>query len=181
MNKQELRQSIAAEKKQYTKEAFDEWSALIRKQIENLDVFRKSQTILLYHSLPDEVQTSEMLDHWSKEKCCLLPQIQGEELLLKKYEGENNLQKGTLGILEPTGMIFTKIEEIDLVIVPGVAFDRNCNRLGRGKGYYDRLLSHCQSITIGICFDFQIVPEVPVNAYDIALNQVITPSARYHR
>ena len=86
-----------------------------------------------------------------------------------------DLAIGAYGIEEPTGALFTDYATIDLVIVPGVAFDRDGNRLGRGKGYYDRLLPRIPSAyKVGICFPFQIVEEVPAEPFDIRMDEIIT-------
>ena len=69
--------------------------------------------------------------------------------------------------------------EIDLIIVPGVAFDAQCHRLGRGRGFYDRLLSSLHAPKIGICFDFQLVPSVPVESFDHPMDHVVTETKVY--
>lgn len=90
-----------------------------------------------------------------KEKI-LLPVVIGNDLELRVYTSPADLAIGAYGIEEPTGALFTDYATIDLVIVPGVAFDRDGNRLGRGKGYYDRLLPRIPSAyKVGICFPFQ--------------------------
>lgn len=78
------------------------------------------------------------------------------------------------GIAEPTGTLFTDYPSIDLAIIPGVAFDRHGHRLGRGKGYYDKLLPQISATKIGICFPFQIIDEVPTDHFDIRMSSVIT-------
>ena len=172
--KQQLRQYIKEQKKRYSPEQLTDWSLAIQHKIEATDLFLQAHTILLYHSMPDEVQTSGMLNIWQQNKRCLLPLIQGDSLIIKEYVGEQNLQKGAMGIFEPTGEAFTDYEAIDLVIVPGMAFDRKGNRLGRGKGYYDRLLPSIPAPFIGICFQFQYVESVPVETSDIPMLHVIT-------
>ena len=113
-------------------------SAEIFAALETHPAFRAANIILLYHSLPDEVDTHD-------------------------------------GIEEPTGTLFTDYAAIDFIAVPGVAFDRNGNRLGRGKGYYDRLLPRIPSAyKAGICFPFQLVEEVPAEPFDIRMDEVIT-------
>ena len=82
---------------------------------------------------------------------------------------------GIYGIAEPTGEIFTDYAAIEFIVVPGVAFDAKGNRLGRGKGYYDRLLPRIPSAyKAGICFPFQLVEEVPAESFDIRMDIIIT-------
>jgi 5-formyltetrahydrofolate cyclo-ligase len=89
----------------------------------------------------------------------------------------NDLRPGLLGIREPTEHCEAiALKRLDLVLVPGVAFDARGRRLGRGKGYYDRLLSDVRGVRCGVAFDEQIVPEVPVGPRDALLNCVVTPS-----
>lgn len=76
--------------------------------------------------------------------------------------------------MEPTGELFTDYDLIDVAIVPGMAFDREGHRLGRGKGYYDRFLAQLPHIyKIGICFPFQLVDKVPADVHDILMDEVI--------
>ena len=91
------------------------------------------------------------------------------------YAGKESLKTGVFGILEPSEDCEAVPEsEIDLIIVPGVAFDRQLNRMGRGKGYYDRLLSTLQAPKIGICFDFQLQDTVPTESFDKKMDMIIT-------
>ena len=96
----------------------------------------------------------------------------------RRYTGPRDLQEGAYGIQEPVGSPFTDYAQIDLALIPGVAFDADGHRLGRGRGYYDRFLaSHLSPLTshllIGVCFDFQKVDAVPYDANDIPVNMVI--------
>lgn len=84
------------------------------------------------------------------------------------------MKKGSFGIDEPTGETVTDLSAIDIAIIPGVGFDKQGNRLGRGKGYYDRLLPKLQSYNIGICFSFQVIPAVPVEPFDHPMDEVWT-------
>ena len=143
-------------------------------KLENHPAFRQAHTILLYYSLPDEVQTHEFVERWSREKQIILPVVKGDELELRQYTGPQDLQKGSFGIEEPTGELYDTPEQIELTIVPGVSFDRNGNRLGRGKGYYDRALARLQSYRIGVCFQFQLLPHNPVEATDLPMDEVWT-------
>lgn len=130
---------------------------------------------MLYHSLKDEVDTHAFIRKWSREKRILLPVVTGDDLELRLYTGPEDLTIGAYGIEEPTGALFTDYSTIDLIVVPGVAFDRDGNRLGRGKGYYDRLLPRIPSAyKIGICFPFQVVDEVPAEPFDIRMDEIIS-------
>ena len=150
-------------------------SAEILTALEAHPAFRAASTILLYHSLPDEVDTHSFIRKWSAKKQILLPVVTGDDLELRVYTGPGDLATGAYGIEEPTGALFTDYDAIDFIVVPGVAFDRNGNRLGRGKGYYDRLLPRIPSAyKAGICFPFQIVEEVPAETFDIHMDEVIT-------
>ena len=137
--------------------------------------FLKAKTVLLYHSLNDEVDTHQFVEEWSKKKQLLLPVVVGEELVLRHFQNVDELKIGSFGIAEPTGPLFTDYDQIDFVAVPGMAFDKNGHRLGRGKGFYDRLLPQLtNAYKAGICFPHQIVDEVPVEPTDITMDGIIT-------
>lgn len=103
----------------------------------------------------------------------LLPTVEGDDLSLHIYEGDHKLDIGmAYGIQESQGPLFTNYSSIDLAIIPGMAFTREGARLGRGKGYYDRLLQHLHCPLIGIAFPFQILPYIPTEPHDIAMNEV---------
>ena len=86
-----------------------------------------------------------------------------------------DLQAGAFGILEPTGKLFTDYEKIDVVVVPGMAFDKEGHRLGRGKGYYDRFLAKIRNTyKIGLCFPWQLVDNVPTDEHDILMDEIMT-------
>ena len=149
-------------------------SAEILAALEAHPAFRAANTLFIYHSLPDEVDTHEFVQKWSEKKTILLPVVVGDELEIRKYTGPEDLATSSYGIEEPIGEVFTDYSSIDLIAVPGVAFDNNGNRLGRGKGYYDRLIPHIPSAyKIGICFPFQIVEEVPAEPFDIRMDEII--------
>lgn len=150
-------------------------SANILAALEAHPAFRAANTVLLYHSLKDEVDTHAFVRKWSSRKQVLLPVVVGEDLELRKYTGPEDMAIGAYGIEEPTGELFTDYAAIDFIAVPGVAFDRKGNRLGRGKGYYDRLLPRIPSaFKAGICFPFQLVEEVPAESFDIRMDIIIT-------
>ncbi len=145
------------------------------KRLEETELFRQASCIALYYSIPGEVQTAAFLEKWFEKKQILLPLIVSDDLRLLPYKGKDNLRLGVFGIPEPIDIETTVTEsDVNLIIVPGVAFDRQLNRMGRGKGYYDRLLSTIQAPKIGICFDFQMQESIPVEPFDKKMDMVIT-------
>lgn len=133
-----------------------------------------AKKILLYYSLPDEISTIKFLSK-IQDKEFFLPKVKGENLDILPYH-KNQLETGAFNIKEPTDNDPTNPNELDLIVVPGIAFDYHRNRLGRGKGFYDRLLQQCNAIKIGIGYDFQILDSIPYNDYDIKMDIIITPN-----
>lgn len=174
--KKELRKQIAFLKTKYDFSTLTEWSADILQLLENHPLFQQAGTVLLYHSLPDEVQTHDFVNRWTQEKRMILPVVVGNELELRIYTGPQDMEVGSYGIAEPVGKEFTDYAAIDLAVIPGVAFDNSGRRLGRGKGYYDRLLPKLQAPKLGICLPFQLVSEVPSESFDIRMDGLITLS-----
>ena len=173
MDKKELRTQIKALKKQHTKEQLLEQSEKILARLEQHPDFVKAEKIMLYSALPDEVQTQSFLEKWHLQKKIILPTVVGDDIIPVEYAQETTFAVGDFNILEPQNEPYTG--DFDLIIVPGVAFDRQGNRIGRGRGYYDRFLNqHLGVKRIGICFDFQLVDEVPTEPFDIKMDEVIS-------
>ena len=172
MTKQEMRKMIRLRKQQHTA---DESSVVIARLKEN-PRFLQAQTLLIYSALPDEVQTLSLLDALTEAgKTVLLPKVvSSEDMELRRYTGTSSLQPGAYGIMEPVGERFTDYATIDIAVVPGMAFDAQGHRLGRGKGYYDRFLAKVPDVyKIGLCFSWQMVDEVPSEANDITMDEVM--------
>lgn len=175
MEKNELRKIIRAEKKAVSLEEKLRRSEPIMRKVELLEQFQKADTILLYWSMDDEVQTHAFVERWYKSKTILLPCVDGDDLRLRQYTGPDCMQAGEqFGIGEPTGEEFTSLDSIEMIMVPGVAFDRKNNRMGRGRGFYDRMLkSTPNAYKVGVAFNFQLFDQIPVEPFDVAMNQVI--------
>ena len=142
--------------------------------------FRTARVLVLYHSLPSEVDTRLLIERLAAEgREVLLPVSLPDGIRLKRYDPALGWAPGALNIMELVGDYYEAEERIELVVVPGVAFDRSGNRLGRGKGYYDRLLRRLPgACKIGICYPFQLVDEVPLLGHDIRMDRVITDCDR---
>lgn len=144
-------------------------------EIEHLQQFARARSILLFHSLPDEIPTTLMARRWASFKSLYLPRVEGDRLSIVAYSQSSPLKKGAFGIQEPQGNAISDYSIIDLAIVPGIAFDTQGNRLGRGRGYYDRLLPLIKgAYTVGIGYGFQLVEKLmAVDIWDVKLSTVI--------
>lgn len=178
--KKALRKEIREEKKCHPADELMAFSSTLLGQIEKHPRFLEAQTILMYHSLADEVQTHAFVEKWYQTKKILLPIVRGDILELRHYTGKDCLRTGAFGIEEPEGENFTAFHEIELSLVPGVSFDKQGNRLGRGKGYYDKLLPQLQSYNIGICYQFQARESIPAEPFDKRMDEVWTEKGRWY-
>ena len=174
MDKKELRNFIRAEKRKCSGEQLKQMSEQIISKLVCHPRFEQAQTVCLYSSLPDEVSTHELLEHARVDKRVLLPTVVGENMEFHEYTSTSVLSEGCFSIQESTGPLFDDYAEIDLIVVPGMAFDAEGNRLGRGKGYYDKFLCQVDAYKIGVCFPFQYVDHVPHDEHDICVNEVVT-------
>lgn len=178
MEKKELRNLIRSRKRQFSSIQLEELSLDILARLSKNVHFQQAQTILAYYSLPDEVNTHLLIERLLKKgKRVLLPVvIDNENMILREYTGQQDLKEGALHIMEPIGKEFPEqaYSQIDVAIIPGMSFDPQGNRLGRGKGYYDKFLQQVPYIyKIGICFDFQKVEHVPSEDTDIIMDEVV--------
>ncbi len=144
-------------------------------------VWRRARSILFYAPLPRELDIWPLMERALREgRIAALPRYsaaQGDYVASWVQDPVNDVRTGRFGIREPLETCATlELNRLDLVLVPGVAFDLDGKRLGRGKGHYDRLLSSVRSKTCGVAFDEQVVEKVPVEAHDVLLNCILTPT-----
>jgi 5-formyltetrahydrofolate cyclo-ligase len=154
----------------------------IAEKILETEAFQKAKTIMFYDATDKEVTARELIEKALNEgKQVLLPYVDQmvseiRPSLVKNLE--DDLRRGNYDIMEPKPEKRRQVElnEIDLVLVPGLAFDRKGNRLGRGKGYYDRFLKILppKAKRYGLAFDFQILARIPINDFDVRVDSVIT-------
>ena len=185
MHKEGLRREMRQRKQQYTPQQLTELSLPVIARLK--PHLAEARTILAYYSLPDEVNIHQLLnDLLAMGKTVLLPRvIDDEHMELRRYTGPHDLVEGAFHIMEPVGELFSDYALIDVALIPGVAFDAQGHRLGRGRGYYDRFLSHLftfspshlspltSHLLIGVCFDFQKVDNVPSDDHDVLVDVVI--------
>lgn len=176
MTKSELRAFIRTQKQQYNAARLAAMSEEICSRVLASAWWQEAGILLLYYPLADEVDVRPLIrEAFESGKQVMLPVCVGDELELRLYEGETSLAKGAFGIMEPNGPLFAEehYPDIRLAVIPGMAFDRAGHRLGRGKGYYDRLLPKLTNARLeGICFPFQILDEIPADAHDFPVHEV---------
>lgn len=176
MEKEKLRKLIAQELKALSDAdrlwADNETCRLICEH----ELVKGASVVVAFWPLPDEVDIrSAVRKLHEKEKVVLLPHvISDSEMELCLYDGDSSLHPGAYGIMEPTLKAMHKLTSIDVILVPGRAFDKDGNRLGRGKGYYDRFLAENFNVpTVGICYPSQIVDYVPNDKNDIKIKEIL--------
>jgi len=176
IQKRTLRKKVKQSYRIYTEKQLLDISKRIFEKLESSDVFVNASAVLSFWSMPDEVFTHDFIQKWKGTKKIYLPVIHDDELIVKRFEGEKKMMKNDkINVYEPQGKKVDDLSIIDLIIVPGVAFDTNNNRLGRGKGYYDRFLPKIKdSYKIGICFPFQYFIKIPFAKNDVKMDEVIT-------
>lgn len=174
MEKNEIRRKIKAMKSMLLETEKLESAERVFERLEQTVAFIMANKILMYHSLPDELSTHRFLRKWADRKQFYLPRVNGVNLDILPYD-ESRLELGSFHIEEPTGQNTVNADEIEVIVVPAVAYDRKGNRLGRGKGFYDRLLASTRATKIGVAYEFQIVDEVPTEPHDVAMDIVISP------
>ena len=184
--KQEIRTAAHANRKaQADKEGV---SGVIVDRFINLPEYAAAKTVMFYVDVRDEVRTRQALPEAIQgNKRIVSPYCVDGELELFHLESMDELEIGMYKILEPKAELRTvdakrlQPEDLDLVMVPGVAFDRQGGRTGHGKGYYDKLLEHARAAAplIALAFECQMFPEIPCGSHDIYMDKVVTELAVY--
>ena len=176
--KEKLRKEIKEKRRKQTKEENRKKSKEIKEKLFSLPEFKDAEAVLFYISYGGEVFTHDMIHESFYKKNIIVPVSNTEDcsLRLSHLKSWEELGLGSYGILEPRveKIRKTKIKDIDLIIVPGVAFDKTGNRLGHGKGYYDRLLEQSNVVSIGLCFEFQLVEKILTEHHDKPVDIIIT-------
>lgn len=177
--KKELRKKVLNIRNQMSEEDVKNNSQEIMNKIINLSIYKQSKAVFIYMSFKNEVITSELIKKMFKDKKkVVIPYTDMVNTLLipSEIKDENDLVLNPFGYYEPREIIKFPVEKIDLVIVPGVVFDNNLNRIGYGKGYYDRILSAVRPDVkkVAIAHDFQVLDSIPKEEHDIKMDMIIT-------
>lgn len=182
MKKQQIRLLIKKKLKAQREELRNKKSSKIKKLLFSQSEFIQADTVMFYIAKNGEVDTAKMIkDALKMGKKVVVPITLEKEKkiipsLLKNPEKE--LEKGPYGIYQPKKRFMKRVllKHIDLIVVPGIAFDRQGNRLGRGGGYFDRFLAKLKKINVpifGVAFKFQIIKQLPVLSHDIPVSKLI--------
>lgn len=173
MDKKELRRRIRSFSGPF------EGADRVWQRIETISGFSDSDIVLLYWSIPGEVDTHDFIRRWYGRKRIVLPKVVDDMLELRVYSPEHMVE-GYRGILEPSDAApLVNAEDIGFAVVPGMAFDADGGRLGRGKGYYDRLLPSLRCPKAAVAYAHQLVDKVPMEEHDVRMDMVITPNNSY--
>ena len=174
-DKRKIRQAVRAEIAKLSAEDKFIYSMLIFSKLSRIEEISKASVIAIFISLSDEPETAEFIKYLARQnKRVIVPKIEGENMNF--YDISKGLQKGAFGIMEPVETTPIEPSEIDVMVVPGVAFTRDGKRLGRGKGFYDKYLSHrgFRAYTIGVCYHCQLVGFLPTEPHDKTLDLVVS-------
>lgn len=140
-------------------------------------LFRDAGCLALYSPVRGEVATEQLFTAGRKaSKTVCYPRVEGERMVFVEVEALSSLASGTFGLSEPQAGRLVPVGAVDLMVVPGVAFDRAGHRLGYGKGFYDRELhaTGFSGVLVGLCYGFQLLDQLPVQAHDIPMHYLLT-------
>ena len=178
LTKKKIRSKILLQLRRQKEEERNRKSKTIKDKLFRSKVFKKAKIVMFYIAFDGEVNTKDMIKEARKlGKMVVLPVCKGNRLALRPCILEEHvpLKRGPYGVWEPALEKYIHLKDLDLVVVPGVAFDKKGSRLGRGKGCYDRFLKRLpKSIaSIGLAFDFQILPSIPASKHDVNTDRVL--------
>lgn len=182
MPKRSIRADLLARRKHLAAETCLSHSLRIQQVLLQASEFQAAAAIALYSPVLNEVFTEELFRAArSAGKVIAYPRVRGAELEFVRVMKADDLAPGVFGVLEPTGDQLVAPAALDMVVVPGVGFDRQGGRLGYGKGFYDRGLhgSKRPGCLVGLCFELQLVDRLPAESHDVCMDIIITEEGRY--
>ncbi len=152
-----------------------EMGSKIKTNLLKLGEFNAAQVILAYLPIKAEVETYGIIEASLKlGKKIALPSVRHGSITPAEFIGFSGLAEGRYGTLEPARPREIPGGNIDIALVPGVLFDERLNRIGYGKGFYDRFLRDCTAVKVGLAYDFQVRPKIPAGKNDVKMDKIIT-------
>lgn len=185
IDKKELRKALLKQRNELSKEDCRKLSKLICKRLTALEIYKQADTVFAYSAIRNEVACDYLIEKALNDgKKVALPKILSDkndnEMQFFYCSEFENLEEGFMGISEPEEDYSNLAvpSEKTLIVLPGLAFGRNFGRIGYGKGFYDRYLSLYEENvqSVAVCYDFQLLDEIPTDEHDIPANVIITPS-----
>lgn len=189
MTKQELRNRYLQRRNDLSVRERKEKSIQVLQNLKKLPEFQKAEEVLIYLNYRSEVETLPFVEELlqQKEKRVFVPKVCGMDIRFFEIISMDDVESGYQGILEPKeGMIEFSVQKPDgkncIMVLPGSVFDLKCNRMGYGKGFYDRFMKLVpQMYGAGLAFDCQVAPAIPIQAHDYRMNALITESGCYFK
>ena len=174
--KERLREKILEKRNLLTKKEVIKKSEKILKKLSSLHEFKKAKTVMFYVSKDNEVYTHDMIKDLIGKKKIIVPvtDFKNKDLILSELKDFSDLEPSYYGVLEPKKVRKVDPNNVDIVIVPGAAFDKKGNRIGYGEGYYDNFLRKIKALKIGLGFDFQVVDEIKAEEFDVSVDVIVT-------
>ena len=179
--KKEIRKKIFKARKEHTDAWIRENSLRITEALTQLPEYRNAERIMAYADYNHEVMTDFIIEAaWRDGKEVAVPKVVGQDMVFYKLTDFAQLEKGYFGIPEPARGEIVQWEDA-MMVMPGVAFDKENHRVGYGGGFYDRFLEkHPQVRRVAVAFEFQMLPEVPTEPTDISPEIIVTEKSAYH-
>jgi 5-formyltetrahydrofolate cyclo-ligase len=147
----------------------------ITRRLKNMPLFKRARVFFTYLSNAEEVSTDALIEQFLGAKKILVPVVRNGIMKICELKSFDEFRSGKFGIREPKNCVFVgDLKAIDLVIVPGIAFDKTGHRVGFGGGYFDRFLKKIHCTTIGLAYEFQIVDKIPAKKYDMPVDYIVT-------
>jgi 5-formyltetrahydrofolate cyclo-ligase len=174
MTKDEIRTHIAGQKSSTGFPILETQSLSAVKRLKRQPEYINAKTVGAYAPLPDEVDITPLMN--STDRVFYIPAFDETLGAYRLARMGETFKRGRFGILEPVDPVFAEKDEIDLILVPGIAFDQAGHRIGRGGGFYDRLLPQYSAVRAGICFEFQCFEKIPTESHDCKMDLLITES-----
>lgn len=176
--KNQIREEIKEKRRTLSEINRERKSHQIFEKFISLPEIKEAKNILVYVSYGEEVVTHFMIKRLLQtDKVLYTPKVDGDNIIACRLDHWEDLEFGTFGILEPKEVIEIKHpSELDLIMVPGVAFTEKGDRMGLGKGFYDRFLDKCPATKVGLAYDEQIINELPIEDHDVPMDIIITDS-----
>ena len=178
MNKEELRAGMRARRKAMTQRQQNDAARAVLVHLEGFAPFLQARCVMAYVAVRGELSLDPVIELILRSRktlalpCCEAPGV----MTARRIDALSALESGAYGLLEPgKGCAVVEPEEIDLILVPGTAFDTQGCRLGQGGGYYDRFLSRTRALRVGVCHEFALIGDVPVQAHDVNMHHILTP------